>query len=146
TIPCQAERSLTFGSRRLGRRLDLTGFIVRFSSMPRMLALGLIVEFGDGHMLEPIAFLTFRAVHRRVPGRWSIGPVKMVKACLAAIGLGFDTECTFDSLTDEQQFCRGIAYGLIEHQELDPAVAFIQPHMVGWVRLNRYKRIRFKDG
>src|SRR5262245_36341714 len=70
----------TLGSRRLGRILDLAGFVVRLSSMARMFALGLIVELCDGHMLEPIALLAFRTVHGRITGRRRIGAMKMVKA------------------------------------------------------------------
>ena len=122
--------SFALGSRRLRRILDLTGFVVRLSSMSRMLALGLIVELSDSHMLEPIPFLAFRTMHRRIAGRWGIDAVKMVKARLPTIGLRFDTKCAFHALTDEQQFCRGIAHGFIEHQELDPPVAFVKPETI----------------
>ena len=108
-----------------------------------MFSLGFIVELGNGHMLQPIPFLAFRAVHGCIAGHWCIGAMKMVKACLSTIWLRFDAKCAFDALPDEQQFCRRVADGFIEHQELDSAVAFIQPHMVGRVRLYGYKRIGF---
>src|SRR5262249_26444844 len=118
---------LTRGSFRLGRILYLTGFVVRLASMSCMLSLGLIVELGDGHMLQPITFLTFRAVHGHIAGRRRIGAMKMVKTCFPTIGLRFGTKCALDALTDEQQFCRGVAHGFIEHQELHAAIAFVQP-------------------
>ena len=71
--------------------------------------------------------------------------MKMVKACLATIGLGFDTKCGFDALTDEEQFGRRVADGLVEHHKLDPAIAFIQPQMVGRVRVYGLKRIGFYE-
>ena len=57
--------------------------------------------------------------------------MKMVKACLTTIRLGFGTKSTFDALTDEEQHGCGVAHWLIEHHELDPAIAFVQPQMVG---------------
>ena len=72
--------------------------------------------------------------------------MKMVKACLPTIRLRFGAKPTFDALADELQHCSRIAYGLIEHQELNPAIAFIEPHMVGGVGVYRLKRIRFKEG
>jgi len=69
--------------------------------------------------------------------------MKMVKPRLSAIGLRFDAELTFDSLTDEEQFRRGVAHGFIEHHELDTTMAFVQPQMVGWVWAYRLKRIGF---
>src|SRR5262245_14440086 len=72
--------------------------------------------------------------------------MKMVKACLPTIRLRFGAKPTFDALADELQHCSRIAYGLIEHQELHPPIAFIKPHMVGSVGVYRLKCIRFKKG
>src|SRR5215467_7253259 len=93
----------TLGSRRLGVILYLARFIVRLSPMCCMLSLWFVVELGDGHMLEPIPFLACRAVHGHIAGRRSVGPMKMVEACLPTVRLRFDTKCAFDALTDKQQ-------------------------------------------
>ena len=110
-----------------------------------MFPLGFKVKFAYCHMLQPIAFLAFRAVHRRISSRGRIGPMKMVKACLPTIRLRFGTKPAFDTLTDQQQLCSGIAHWLIEHHELHPAIAFVQPQMVGRVRVYRLKRIGFYE-
>ena len=71
--------------------------------------------------------------------------MKMVKACLPTSRLRFGTKLTFDAFTDEQQYRSGVAHWLIEHHELDPAIAFVQPQMVGQVRAYRLKRIGFYE-
>ena len=124
----------------------LTGCVVRLSSMSRMFSLGFIVELGDGHVFEPIAFFARCAVHGRITGRWRIGPMKMVKSRLSTIGLGFETKCAFDALTDEQQLRRRVSHSFVEHEELDPAIAFIQPHVIGRIRGYGHKRVGFEDG
>src|SRR5215472_7920713 len=113
--------------------------------MSSVFPLVLHVEFRDGHMLEPIAFLAFRPMHGGISSRWSRGPVKMAKAGLPMIRLRFGTKPAFDALADPLQDGRGIAHWLIEHQELDPAMAFVQPQMVGRVRVDRLKRIGFDE-
>ena len=67
--------------------------------------------------------------------------MKMVKACLPPIRLRFGTKPTFDTFTYEQQLCSGVAHELIEHHELDPAVTFVQPQMIGQIRVYSLKRI-----
>src|SRR5690242_5493654 len=99
----------TLGRRRLGRMFYLTGFVVCLPPVTRMFSLGLIVELGDGHMLEPISFLAFRAVHRGVARTRGVGAMEMVEPCPPAVRLRFDTECAFDALSDEEQFRGGIA-------------------------------------
>src|SRR5437773_11619650 len=69
--------------------------------------------------------------------------MKMVNACLPTIRLRFGTKPTFDAFTDEQQYCSAVAHWLIEHHELDPAIAFVQPQMVAQVRAYRLKRRGF---
>ena len=113
--------------------------------MASVFPLVLHVEFGDGHMFQPIAFLAFRAMHGRIARRGGIGPMKMGKAGLPMIRLRFGTKPAFDALADPLQDGRGIAHGLIEHQELDPALAFVQPQMVGRVRVDRLKRVGFEE-
>src|SRR5215471_8439896 len=71
--------------------------------------------------------------------------MKMGKACLPMIRLRFGTKLAFDALAHPLQDCSGIAHGFIEHQELDPAIAFVQPQMVGRVRVDRLKRIGFYE-
>src|SRR3954468_14814825 len=71
--------------------------------------------------------------------------MKMIKACLATIWLRFSTKTAFDSLTDELQYSSGVADRLIEHHKLDSAIAFIKPQMVGRNRVNRLKRIGFRE-
>ena len=137
---------LRLGRRRLGRIFYLTGFVVRLPPVTRMFSLGLIVELGDRHMLEPISFLAFRAVHRGVASTGGVRTMEMVEPGLPAVRLRFDAECAFDALTDEEQFRGGIADGFVEHQELDSAVAFIEPHMVGRIRLHRYIRVGVEEG
>src|SRR5437899_695995 len=120
-----AERLLTLGCRRLWHILYLTWFVVHLSSMGCVFPVGRHLEFGYGHMLQPIAFLAFRAVHGRISSRRSIGPMKMGKACLPTIRLRFGTKTAFDAFAYPLQYGRGIAHGLIEHHELDPAIAFV---------------------
>ena len=67
--------------------------------------------------------------------------MKMVIACLPTIRLRFGTKPTFDTFTDEQQYGSGVAHWLIEHHELDPAIAFVKPQMVGQIRVYSLKRI-----
>ena len=57
--------------------------------------------------------------------------MKMVIARLATIRLRLDTKTAFDSFTDEQQYGSGVAHRLIEHHELNPAIAFVKPQVVG---------------
>ena len=65
----------------------------------------------------------------------------MVETRLAPIRLRFGTKGTFDALTHEQQDGRGVTDGFIEHHELNAAVSFIQPDMVGPVRMDELKRV-----
>src|SRR4029077_7517341 len=84
---------LTLGCRRLGHILHVTWFVVHLSSsMGSMFPLVLHLEFGDCHMLQPIAFLAFRAVHGGISSGRRVGPMKMVIACLPTIRLRFGTK------------------------------------------------------
>ena len=71
--------------------------------------------------------------------------MKMVIACLATIRLRLDTKTAFDSFADELQYGSGVVHRFIEHQEQDPAIAFVKPQMVGRVRVNRLIRIGFRE-
>jgi hypothetical protein len=53
--------------------------------------------------------------------------MKMVIACLATIRLRLETKTAFYSITDKLQHGSGVAHRLIEHQEQDPAIAFVKP-------------------
>jgi hypothetical protein len=72
--------------------------------------------------------------------------MKMGIACLPTIWLRFDTKTAFDALAYPLQYCSGIAHWLVEHHELESAIAFVQPQMVGRVRVYRLKRIDFYEG
>src|SRR6185295_12129501 len=113
--------------------------------MGSMFPLVLHLEFGDCHMLQPIAFLAFCAVHGGISSGRRVGPMKMVIACLPTIRLRFDTKPAFDACTYELQYRSRIAHWFVEHHKLHPAIAFIKPQMVGWVGVYRHKRIRFYE-
>ena len=52
----------------------------------------------------------------------------------------------FDALAHPLQYGRRVAHWLVEHHELDPAIAFVQPQMVGRVWVYGLKRIGlYKD-
>ena len=71
--------------------------------------------------------------------------MKMEIACFPTIWLRFGTKTAFDALAYPLQYCSGIAHRLVEHHELDLAIAFVQPEMVGRVRVYRLKRIGFYE-
>jgi len=100
-VHCIARTLLTCGCHRLGRILHVAWFVVYFSSsMCSMFPLVVHLEFGYGHMLQPIAVLAFRAVHGGISSHGGIGPMKMAKACLPTIRLRFGTKPAFDALAN----------------------------------------------